>query len=393
MAHQDYIGKRVARWRDLAGMTQTDLAERVGRTQAWVSQVENGHLAVTKRDTLLKLANALRVDPQQLIAQPSVRTVDELTVRRAIPALRAALYGPDEPSDPRPVDAVAADVDRFMSARMACDYRALADLAAPLVAETASLVDSGRDGVAARALAVRTLVTASLAVKPMGYVDLGLALAERATSHARDLEGATEVAASRFALSQAIMASGSRRRALAIASEAAREIQSDGSPDALSWYGMLNLQSALAAASIGVDPSTHLAEAVAAAENRPADGWLMEFTPANTATWRSAVALETGDYDAIPSITRRVDRATLHTKQRRAHLLMNAGRGYFAAGDTNRAVRSILEADEIAPAEVRTRPTIREIVGQMMRDAYRSAGGSELATLAGRVGVDPLSTR
>ncbi|MGH3746374.1 MAG: hypothetical protein ACRDT8_03140 [Micromonosporaceae bacterium] len=69
---------------------------------------------------------------------------------------------------------------------------------------------------------------------------------------------------------------------------------------------------------------------------------------------------------------------------------MNAGRAWFAVGDHKRAVRSILEADEIAPAEVRSRPTIREITGQMVRDGF---GGSELAALAARIGDDLLGVR
>ncbi|MGH3728494.1 MAG: helix-turn-helix domain-containing protein [Micromonosporaceae bacterium] len=387
MSGQDYIGKRVARWRDLAGMTQQELADRLGRTRNWVSMVENGHRAIQRRDTLIALANALRVDVQQLIAQPSVRTQDELTVRRSIPSLRAALYGPDEAPEPRGVDDVAEDVHRLMAARMACDYVAMAELGAALVAETTVLVESGRDGRRARELSVRTLWALSQAIKPMGYVDLALALAERASSLAGELEGPAELAASRFALSQAILASGSRRRSLSLATKAAADAQGSAAPGALAWYGILQLQVGLASASLGMSADTHLAEARDVASRRPEDPWLMEFTTANTATWASAMALETGNYDSVVSITSTANRHELRSRQRKAHLLMNQGRGYYAAGDHERAVRSILEADEIAPAEVRSRPTIREIVGQMTRDAFR---GTELATLAARVRVDPL---
>ncbi|MGH3663274.1 MAG: XRE family transcriptional regulator [Micromonosporaceae bacterium] len=275
-----------------------------------------------------------------------------------------------------------------MTARMACDYATLAALGAPLVAETGALVDTGRDGQRARELLTRTLFALSQAIKPMGYVDLSLALAERARSIAAELDGAAELAASRFALSQAVLASGSRRRSLALATAAASDVQASSAPGALAWYGILHLQAGLASASLGISPDAHLAEAKDVAARRPDDPWLMEFTTANTATWASAMALETGEYDKVPSITSGVDRGGLRTKQRRAHLLMNAGRAWFAVGDHQRAVRSILEADEIAPAEVRSRPTIREITGQMVRDTFR---GSEVATLAARVGYDPLT--
>jgi transcriptional regulator with XRE-family HTH domain len=384
----DYIGKRVARWRDLAGMTQQDLADRLGRTQAWVSMVENGHRPVTRRDTLIQLANALKVDVQQLIAQPSIRTKDELTIRRAIPGLRAALYGPDEQPPARPTEDVAGDVERLMVARMACDYAALASLMAPMVAETAALVDTGRDGQRARELAVRALYAASMVVRPMGYIDLAYALAERAASVAGELDGPAELAAARFALAQAALASGSRRRSLRVADRAAKEAQGATGPGALAWYGILQLQIALASASLGEDSEAHLSEAREVVGQRPDDPWLMEFTPANVAAWDAAVALETDDYDRVLSTVRAVPRDGLRTAQRRSHLLMFAGRAYAATGDTERAVRSILEADEIAPAEVRSRPAIREVVGQMARDVFR---GTELATLAARIGVDPLT--
>jgi transcriptional regulator with XRE-family HTH domain len=390
MSHQDYIGRRVARWRDLNGMTQQELADKVGRTQGWVSQVENGRMAVTKRDVLISLANALRVDVQQLIAQPSIRTRGELTIRQAVPSLRTALYGPDEPVTPRPTEVVVVDVNRFMAARMACNYATVAALAGSLLAECLALVEAGKDGARARQLLVRTLVTASLAVKPLGYVDLGLALAERALAVSSALGGAVELAASRYALSQATLAAGARRQSLTLASLGAQEIQGCGDADAPAWYGMLNLQSALAGASLGEDPATNLAEARDAAARRPRDGWLMEFSAANVATWESAAALECGEYDQVPVITRGINRAELRTVQRRSALLQNAGRGYYALGDQGMAVRCILAADEISPEEVRTRPTIREIVGQMMRDAHRAAGGSELQDLASRMGVDPL---
>ena len=38
----DWIGLRVARWRDIAGMTQQGLADRVGVSREYVSMIENG---------------------------------------------------------------------------------------------------------------------------------------------------------------------------------------------------------------------------------------------------------------------------------------------------------------------------------------------------------------
>jgi hypothetical protein len=85
---------------------------------------------------------------------------------------------------------------------------------------------------------------------------------------------------------------------LALATSAAADAQRSADPDALAWYGMLNLRSAVAASLDGA-PSTHLTETWEVAERRPQDLWLTEFTPANTSTRESAVARGTRDHPGI----------------------------------------------------------------------------------------------
>src|SRR5690606_20007722 len=120
-------------------------------------------------------------------------------------------------------------------------------------------------------------------------------------------------AASRLAMSQAALSSGSRRHSLRVATSAAAEVQGYSEDGALSWYGFLHLQAALASASLGEDPEVHLEEAREAAKSRPDDPWLMEFTPANVGVWEAATALERGDYDMVLSKVSNVDRGQLRT--------------------------------------------------------------------------------
>lgn len=61
---------RVARRR--AGLTQKELAARVGRDQSQISRIETGRLALTV-PLLLRLANALRVAPGALLTRPPDR--------------------------------------------------------------------------------------------------------------------------------------------------------------------------------------------------------------------------------------------------------------------------------------------------------------------------------
>ncbi|MEN3609295.1 helix-turn-helix transcriptional regulator [Plantactinospora sp. ZYX-F-223] len=392
---RDYIGLRIARWRDIARLTQQELADTVGISREHLSRVENGHKPVTDRRLLYAFATALGVSVTDLTGQPAQpQTRDDLVIYSAVPALRGALD--DDPEDTSPITpkVLAAEVDRAMAARMACDYQTLAALLPPLVMDARRLASvGGDDGRAGLDLLVRATVCASLTVKPFGHIDLAARLVERAQAAADQLDEPALTAAAAFASSQTALASGTvggRRRSLAIAARAADQVGDIGGDEALSWYGMLHLQAALSAATLGQTDaaSAHHGEAEQAAGRAGADPWRMELTPANVGVWRVAEALE-DEPGRAPEYARRVDRTGLRTRQRLAHLHISCGRGWYQAGHPDKAVAQFLAADEVSPAELRSRPSVREIVGQIVRDARRQ-GGAELRELAVRVGVDPL---
>jgi transcriptional regulator with XRE-family HTH domain len=125
---RDGIGYRVARWRDTAGMTQQQLADRVGKTRAYISLIENGRKPVTKRSLLIDLAHALGASITDLTAQPYEPDPAEpgyAALFSAVPRIRVALTGPDEPVRPRPVSALVADADTALARRMAADHATL----------------------------------------------------------------------------------------------------------------------------------------------------------------------------------------------------------------------------------------------------------------------------
>lgn len=392
----DYIGLRIARWRDIARMTQQELADAVEISREYLSRIENGHKPVTDRRLLYAFATALGVSVTDLTGQPTPpRTRDDLAIYSAVPALRGALDDDPEYTSPITPTVLAAEVDRAMVARMACDYQTLAALLPALVMGTRRLAGEGGDtGRIGLGLFVRAAVTSALTIKPFGHIDLSTRLAERAQQAASQLGDPASLAAADYALAQTALASGTlggRRRSFALAAAAADRIGDTGGDEALSWYGMLHLQAALSAATLGRsdDAVAHHTEAAQVAARVGADPWRMEVTPANAGVWRVAIALENGEPDRAPEYARRVDRAALRTRQRLSHLHIACGRGWYQAGRPDKAIRHFLQADEVASSELRSRPAVREIVGQMVRDARRR-GGPELRELAVRVGVDPL---
>jgi hypothetical protein len=293
---------------------------------------------------------------------------------------------------PRTLAELAMVTDEAMSARMACDYPRLARILPGLIAETRLLANEGDEQRAALALFVRAAFTSALTLKPFGHVDLGMRLAERARRGAELLGEADALAAADFAVAQCALAGGARRRSLRTALDAAATLEHLTTDAARSWYGMLHLHAALTAGSLGDSSAarSHLQEAATVAGHTRSDPWLMEFSGTNVDIWRVGVALENGEPEKAPGYARRVDRGQIRTAHRQARLHIDTGRAWYQAGDTPAAVRQFLMADDIAAQEVRSRPSVREIVGQMVRDARRAGGHDELRTLAVKIGLDPL---
>lgn len=391
----EWIGLRVARWRDIAGLTQQQLAERAEISREHLSRVENGRRPVTDRRLLHALAAALGVELADLLDQPTrPHSAHDMTVYAALPALRGALDDPPPDDHPLDLPRLEREVDTVMAARMACDYSTLAQLLPHVVAETRRLADAGNaESQRGLELFVRVAVCAALAIKPFGYVDLAARFNERGAVAANTLGSPVEKAAVTFANAQCALASGTiggRRRSLRTAVHAADMLGDTGGDDSLTWYVMSHLHAGLSAAVLGdsVEAEAHHGEAAATAQRIESDPWRMEPSPANVAVWRVAISLEDQPEQA-PVLARQVHQQALRTRQRQAHLHIQAGRGAYAAGDSKSAIRHFLDADGIAPSELRSRPSVCELVGQMVRDARRR-GSTELRDLAVRVGVNPV---
>jgi transcriptional regulator with XRE-family HTH domain len=68
--------------RQRAGLTQKEVAERLGRTQRFISRVENGSHRVTVVE-LIEFGLVLRFDPTTAIRRVMKRPAPELLVRRS----------------------------------------------------------------------------------------------------------------------------------------------------------------------------------------------------------------------------------------------------------------------------------------------------------------------
>src|SRR5947208_16375990 len=67
----DSVGRNVRRARRYAGLTLQELADRIGKSKGWLSMVENGRLALEKRQDIARIADVLAVSADTLLGGPA----------------------------------------------------------------------------------------------------------------------------------------------------------------------------------------------------------------------------------------------------------------------------------------------------------------------------------
>jgi len=390
------IGLAVRRARHARGLTQEQLAGRVGRTGAWLSQIENGKLPLEKRSDIAALAEALEVSADALLGEPAPEIHPGRRTWNLQP-LRAVLLdaSPDDPPDiaARPVLTLAAlngDVD---AALRRADYdtmnRDLPALLGELQVHTAGANGPERDE--ALRLLILAAESASIMLRHFGRTDLGWIAAERGKQAAAALSDPVWAGAAAFAAAHA-RSSANKPRALLVTPRIADELEPHTGDDqfAREVLGMLRLSAALSCAVRGdhagaADQGAEAARVAATMEDRP-DAFEL-FGPSNAAVWRTSFAVESGNAEEALQIADGVNPRALASRNRRAALRMEKARARAMRGEYGKAITELRQAERLSPAQVHNTPLIRELVTYMLDQARREAGGPELRGLAWRMGV------
>ncbi|MGC4878191.1 helix-turn-helix domain-containing protein [Micromonospora sp. DT43] len=375
------IGRRVARWRVRRSMTQQQLADRLRRSKSWVDKVERGVRALDRYSVIQELADVLRVDPEVLLGQQPQRT--PVGALEGMDDIRAALARYDAPE---------AAQQTTEEARRQVGYAWLTYQHAhyaQLVRVLPSLLDVVQ-GARSPEVRVQTCrITSALLVK-LGEADLGWLAADRAMAAAGDDPALAATAA--VSVGQALRASGRDRLALAATLAAANRVRPQRSLGEWAVGGTLLLQAALAAAGCGehrrAGELTERAAGVAAHLRGYDDQHRTSFGPVAVELARVLVAALRGDADEAVqrhvSVVRRDGWRRLPAEHRGAYLL-DAARAYLQVGDLRGAARALVDADSVAPAEVRCRPLARTLIADVAGAQPAPAGVTRLATLVGLI--------
>ncbi|WP_341720091.1 helix-turn-helix domain-containing protein [Micromonospora sp. FIMYZ51] len=388
------IGRRVAYLRVRRGLSQQSLADRLGKSKSWVDKVERGVRSLERVSTIREIAVVLRVDAATLLgrdAQPvevAERSEGVARIRAALSTYEMALGRPSARLKVMPPDRLAREVGHAWATYQHARYPHLVELVPTLLTEahrTHARYPAGR------ALVVEAYrVTAALLVK-LDEANLAWLAADRAMSAATG--DRTALACAAVQLGQVLRASARARSVMLTAAYQIAPPDLDaGTPQELSLCGSLLVQAALIAARCGNDRTTaDLLDEAAEMAARVGDGHdhhRTAFGPTAVELARVTAAVELGDGpEALARHEKAIGRdgwQWLPVEHRAAHLV-DAARAYLQSDDAANAARLLMQTDSLAPAEVRHRPAVREVIAQVAREPDAPAMITQLAIALGLV--------
>ena len=396
------IGERVAFYRRRRGMAQVVLAGLVGRTEDWLSKVENGRIELDRLSVIRRLAEALDVALADLVAEPTLLDWTTDSGVRTVPALRAVLmdYGQMTPSlvvttEVAPLDlgALQRAVGEVFDAYQASRYAYVAGrtplvLADALRASRAAGADDRNRANALLALAYQTAVSV---LTKLGEYDLAWIAAERGLNSAQQSDNPVVLGSLFRSVAHALHSTGRFQGSVQLVQAAANvlepQIGSRADDALLSVYGTLFLTGAVAAARADDRASTtsflNEASDCAGLLGRDANSMWTAFGPTNVAIHRMTAAMELGDVQVAVDLAPRIDASALPTERRVRHAIETA-RAYTARNRRDDALRVILDAEQLAPEQIHHHAISRQLVLSWLRNT-RGPRSVPLEQLAGRL--------
>lgn len=396
--YQRELGRKIAAERRRRGLSQPELAKMVGRSVAWVSQVERGVRRVDRMSVLEILASALEVPLSDLAAEaPVVAAVTEESpaagrlrlILSGAYSLRAMLNGHSCP----PLDGLRTRADRAWELAHAGRYADLTDLLGALVPdlETAARALPEPDRPEVFALMASAYQACSAALDKLGEPEAAWIAADRAMTAADRAGQPLLVAAGAFRLVFVFLSArhyGQAAETARTAADALWHLADDGDTGAMSLWGALTLQRAVIAAREGNATAaySHLERAKTMA-NRTGPGrndYTTEFGPANVTLHEIAVAVELGDAGRALRAAETADTTGL-SPERRARMLIDVARAHAQRRQVPQAVAALAEAGQITPEQIRNHYLTRQIISDLL--TMQDPPSPALKDLAARAGA------
>lgn len=377
------FGARVARLRKQRGLSQTDLARTINRSESWVSQVERAQIKVDRVSVLQALADALEVPVAELRGLPET-TEDDDAGDATLDGIRLALtgypvladmFGRGAGDDDRAADDLATEVTGIWDLAHASQFEEIGERLTwiiPALERRARHDDADlRDHeLLAQVYQVTAAVLARQDERAAAWVASDRAIAAAARSGQP-----LEVVAGTFRLAHTLLRVEHVRQAEHAASEALRALQPLADDNSLtvegkSLYGALLLVLAVISAREGNRNTTHeyldRARDIAADVGPGRNDFGTEFGPANVEIHAVTTAVDLGDAGMALSIADELDVGDL-SPERRARLELDKARAHAQRRQVGEAVAALRAAEQLTPEYIQGHYLVRQTIRELMQ--------------------------
>ena len=401
------LGERIAYYRKRRGTPQAVLAGLVGRSENWLSKVENNKIEIDRVSVISMLAENLGLTWQQLLCatiteQPTSglpTAHDALEQLRTTLADYSHLAGRASAEEAIDLDVLKAQIGDVWSAYQDSRYARATRLLPPVIEAARNAVNgyTDEDEATAQGLLTMAYQGAAMVLTKVGESDLAWLAADRglsAANHSDNLliSGSLYRSVAHCLLATAQFDTGRLDASVGVVDNAATLFAAatdDSNPSHLSIHGTLLLVGSMAAARAGdrAAAAEYLAEAEKAAQRLGYDGnhWWTSFGPTTVAMHRVSAALELGDVDSALARGSRLDTSALPIERRARHKL-DLARAHHERGHREEAVNLLLDADELAPEQVGSHYIARSLVTAWIKTG-REGASRPVADLAHRLQI------
>jgi transcriptional regulator with XRE-family HTH domain len=405
------FGDELTRLMTARGLGVRELARRVHYNPGHISNLRNGK-AQPSPESAQELDDALGADGMLAASalQPSPRVEAESRRGPACPGMPGRPYAPeviaaigsvlnavaeDRPWSGRAITAVQRDVVAAWELRQSAQYVRLGSLLVGLLQDTGNWMrtadgEGNPDDAATAGVHTHNMVSSLL--KRLEAFEMAAVVADRAFGIAQQTGSGLLIGAAKLRVANVYLSASCYAEAVAIAAGAADNLppRPGSSPAEIATFGARLLTAAVAAAQMGEAAQAweFLGHAKAAAKisgGEHADLFAV-FGPVNLAVHGVQVATELGDSREALRRAERVDvgRMPAILLERRSTLLIDIARSQHRRRDHAASGETLLEAERLAPLEVRYSGTARSLLSELLSGSRASA---ELRQMAGRLRV------
>jgi transcriptional regulator with XRE-family HTH domain len=395
------IGRRVRYWRLRRNFDRQRFADMVGRSTSWLDKIERGQRNLQRLPMLDRVAEALGVDPAALTDSPTARRVAQCVDATEVQTIREALsWYPSVSTSSGNYAPTLGQVTRQLAyvdqAWLSSHFTVVVRHLPPLLheAQTLAFLAAPADQITTtRTLVMAYRLAASVLIK-LEANDVAWLAADRAMHAAIAVNDTLALARATRSVARSLTSAGHQASALSALTGMADRIRpelGDRAPELLSMYGMLYLAASIAAAH-QEDADTALTmheHAHAAAQNLdPHYQHHTQFGPVNVALHRVAALVRLHEAGHALEYARTIDPASVSSlpPERRVTYALDLTTAYTETGAYTDAARTLVDAERVAPEEVRCRPLAHGLLRAMLRNTSGELGRS-VQRMASRAGV------